>query len=182
MAATMPDSKRVVIGLACCILCLVPIYTFHFPASREGRVGVMARDLLSGNVDEAFFLTKRPTQRGGGACPILKAPRGCRAQYFPAPTNMSSDSDFYQMLDRAFGCLIQHVVTPAIAGRGRRKLRNSKLAGCNKRQLADFETTQVEGWRALAEQKLCILEGELYPLMTSCRLSHQRGMYIKSSR
>lgn len=145
-------------------------------------MGVMVRDLLSGNVDEDFFLTKPPTQRGSGACPILKAPRGCRAQYFPAPINMSSDSDYYQMLDRAFDCIIQHVVTPATAGRGRRKLRNSKFAECNSGQLGDSETTQAEGWRALAEQKLCTLEGQLYPLMTSCRLSRQRGMYVKSSR
>ncbi|KAM3569523.1 hypothetical protein VYU27_008385 [Nannochloropsis oceanica] len=93
-----------------------------------------------------------------------------------------SDSDIYQILYRSFDCLVQQIVMPAIRGRSQRKLRSFQRPGCNSGNLADFGTTQTEGWRALAERYWCILEEQLYPAVISSRLSQQRGMYINSSR
>ncbi len=183
MAPSMPDyAKRWALGLAFWALCLGSMYTFSFSATSGKRAGAMIRDLLAGSGDKDYSMRMRPTQSGGGACPVLTAPRGCEAQHFAAVTSNSSDSEVFQTLDRAFDCLIQHLVMPAIAGRDRRKLRNRKIAGCNSGKLVAFGTTQAEGWRAMAERRLCILEEQLYSIATSCRLSLQRGMYIKSAR
>ena len=174
-------SQRMTAGRAFCVLLLVSIYIFSFaiwPAALD--------NLLVGNVNEReeYFLEEVPSRSGVGPCPVStgKPPRGCEAQRFAMFTNESSDSDLYQMLTRAFECLIEHVVTPVIAGRSHRKMRNSDIAGCNSGELADFGTTLAEGWRALAERRLCVLEEQLYSAVTSCHLSAQRGMYINSSR
>lgn len=86
------------------------------------------------------------------------------------------------MLYHASECLVQHLVTPAVADRTRRMLRNAHTSGCNGGQLVDFGTTQAEGWRALAQRHLCILQEQLYSITTKCRLSQQRGAYIESVR
>lgn len=110
------------------------------------------------------------------------SPVQCQMQYSVVSTHTMSDSDIYQILYRSFDCLVQQIVMPAIRGRSQRKLRSFQRPGCNSGNLADFGTTQTEGWRALAERYWCILEEQLYPAVISSRLSQQRGMYINSSR
>ena len=113
---------------------------------------------------------------------------GCQPKDFPAPgTNVSGEA-FYSNLYRASECLIDHVIIPSIVNRNgeetqrRRSLKAAQRPGCNSGTLSDFGTTRGQGWKALAERSLCVLEERLYDVVTSEKLGRARGMYINSSR
>ncbi len=183
LARRRPRSKLEVaaIALTAVLLCLASL-RHAFSASTRPRSSV-ARDLLASRLG-----LRRRHDEQSDACPRLpqRVP-GCEPEDFPAPRQALNESDFYEMLSRGFGCLLTQVLGRTTPSQGRtttrRRLRNSDRTGCSSSSVpAEHAGTQVGEWQALARRRLCVLEQQLYPLVTSCRLNQQRGMYVKSSR
>lgn len=137
------------------------------------------------------FLMKSPEAILSRPSPVACPPSqevsrgiGCEPHNFITPRANMTDEEFYLNLYRASECLIERIVMPSMVAVSRdRTLRGRhSVLGDNSGSLSSSGGPAADGWKALAERSLSVLQEHLYKTVTSCKFSRARGMYLNSSR